>query len=163
VLQGLDDAYVVIFATDDAMQLDRGQWIVDHVIPMKRIVIEAVDPREADPRPNSASDPIAGGPAISPEHLISIFDPLLIKRWVTADERDRLNRTGRSFQWDAADGDGWSRYKPPQASLRTSSLPAAIFCTIRHPLRDSRNQRSSANGLVRWRLYVGIGHVTRDL
>jgi len=111
MLQGLDNAHVVMFATRAAMLVDRRQRIVEHVVPMKRIVVEIVDPAQADPRSNSGSDPIAGGPATSPEHLISVFDRLLVKCWVTADEHDRLNRAGRSLQWDAPDGDGWSRYK----------------------------------------------------
>ena len=110
ILQRLDKAHDVTFATDDAMQLERSQRVVEHVVPMKRIVVEIVDPDQADPRSNSGSAPIAGGPATSPEHLITIFDRLLEKCWVTKDEHDRLNRAGRSFQWDAPDGDGWSRY-----------------------------------------------------
>ena len=110
MLQGLDDNHTVMFATHDAMRLDLSQRTVEHVVPMKRIVTELVDPRQADPRSNSAAEPIAGGPARSPEHLIEIFDQLLVKCWVTTDEHDRLNRTGPSFQWDAPEGDGWSRY-----------------------------------------------------
>ena len=121
-LQGLDAAHPVLFATQDAMRLDRSQRIVEHVVPMKRIVIEIVDPHQADPRSNRVADPIAGGPAISPEHLILIFDQLLEKCWVTADEHDRLNRTGPSFQWDAPDGDGWSRYR--QAGVAAYRLTA---------------------------------------
>ncbi|GAA1775286.1 hypothetical protein [Agromyces lapidis] len=110
MLQRLDRAHEVAFATDDAIRLERNQRVVEHVIPMKRIVIEIVDPAQADPRSNSGSVPIAGGPARSPAHLLAIFDSLLEKCWVTTDEHDRLNRAGRSFQWDAPDGDGWSRY-----------------------------------------------------
>jgi hypothetical protein len=121
-LQGLDAVHPVLFATQDAMRLDRSQRIVEHVVPMKRIVIEIVDPLQADPRSNRVADPIAGGPAISPEHLILIFDQLLEKCWVTADEHDRLNRTGPSFQWDAPDGDGWSRYR--QAGVAAHRLTA---------------------------------------
>lgn len=110
MLHVLDSVHAVTFATHDAMLLDRRQRKEEHVVPMKRIVIEIVDPGQADPRANSGTDPIAGGPAISPEHLISIFDRLLVKCWVTADEHDRLNRASRSFQWDAPDGDGWARY-----------------------------------------------------
>lgn len=122
MLQGLNDAHAVEFATHDAMQLDRSLRIVEHVTPMKRIVVEIVDPAQADPRSNSVADPIAGGPATSPEHLISIFDRLLVKCWVTADEHDRLNRTGPSFQWDAPDGDGWARYS--QAGVAAYRLRA---------------------------------------
>lgn len=111
MLQGLDRAHTVTFATHEAMLLDRSQRKVEHVVPMKRIVVEIVDPGQADPRSNSVVDPIAGGPATSPEDLLSIFDRLLVKCWVTGDEHDRLNRAGRSFQWDAPDGDGWSRYR----------------------------------------------------
>lgn len=111
ILEKLDSAKSVTFATHDAMQLQRNQRRVEHVVPMKRIMIEIVDPREADPRSNSSTEPIAGGPATSPEHLLSIFDRLVEKCWVTADEHDRLNRAGRSFQWDAPNGDGWSRYR----------------------------------------------------
>ncbi|MFC5337910.1 hypothetical protein [Leucobacter denitrificans] len=84
---------------------------------MKRIIIEIVDPRQADPRSNTSHSPIAGGPAGSPEHLIKIFDRLLQKCWVTEEEHDRLNRAGRSFQWDAPNGDGWSRYKKAQINV----------------------------------------------
>ncbi|MGZ0712319.1 hypothetical protein ACWPKO_28680 (plasmid) [Coraliomargarita sp. W4R53] len=111
MLNGLDSAHVVTFGTRDAMQLAQRQRVVEHVIPMKRIVIEIVDPSQADPRSNTRNAPIADGPATSPEHLITIFDRLLEKCWVTAEEHDRLNRAGRSFQWDAPDGDGWSRYR----------------------------------------------------
>lgn len=109
ILHKLDSAGVT-FATHDAMQLERRQRVVEHVVPMKRIVIEIVDPSQADPRSNSGTEPIAGGPATSPEHLLAIFDRLLAKCWVTSDEHDRLNRAGRSFQWDAPNGDGWTRY-----------------------------------------------------
>lgn len=93
------------------MRLDLVERVVEHVVPMKRIVIEIVDPGQADPRSNSASRAIADGPATSPEHLIRIFDELLVKCWVTKEEHNLLNRTGRSFQWDAPGGDGWARYR----------------------------------------------------
>lgn len=111
MLQGLDQAHPVTFVTHDATLIDERQRVVEHVIPMKRIVIEIVDPGQADPRSNSTLAPIGGGPATSPEELIAIFDRLLVKCWVTSDEHDRLNRAGRSFQWDAPDGDGWARYR----------------------------------------------------
>lgn len=79
-------------------------------------------PRQADPRSNTDITPIAGGPATSPEHVLSIFDRLLVKCWVTPDEHVRLNRAGRSFQWDAPDGDGWSRYR--QAAVVAYRLSA---------------------------------------
>lgn len=111
MLSGLDGAHSVTFATPDAMKHDRVERVVEHVVPMKRIVIEIVDPSEADPRSNSSSRAISDGPATSPEHLIRIFDELLVKCWVTKDEHNLLNRTGRSFQWDAPGGDGWARYR----------------------------------------------------
>lgn len=111
MLQGLDRAHAVTFATHDAILIDERQRVVEHVIPMKRIVIEIVDPGQADPRSNSTLAPIGGGPATSPEELIAIFDRLLVKCWVTSEEHDRLNRAGRSFQWDAPDGDGWARHR----------------------------------------------------
>jgi len=111
MLQGLDGAHAVTFGTNDAMQLDLRRRVVEHVVPMKRIVVEIVDPRQADPRTNSRADPIAGGPANSPEQLIEIFDRLLVKCWVSSEEHEMLNRTGPSFQWDAPDGDGWARYR----------------------------------------------------
>lgn len=122
MLQGLDRAHTVTFATHDAMLIDRNERKIEHVVPMKRIVVEIVDPGQADPRSNSVADPIAGGPAHSPEDLISIFDRLLVKCWVTGAEHDRLNRAGRSSQWDAPDGDGWSRYK--QAGVIAHRLTA---------------------------------------
>jgi len=108
---GLDKAHGVTFATRDAMLVDSSQRQIEHVVPVKRIVIEIVDPGQADPRSNSRFDALAGGPAMSPKDLISVFDRLLVKCWVTADEHDRLNRAGRSMQWDAPDGDGWTRYR----------------------------------------------------
>jgi hypothetical protein len=111
MLNGLDDAHPVTFATVEAMKLDEGERIVEHVVPIKRIMIEIVEPGQADPRSNSLVDAIAGGPATSAEHLITIYDRLLTTCWVTAEEHDRLNRAGRSLQWDAPDGDGWARYR----------------------------------------------------
>lgn len=111
MLRALDDGHAVTFATRDAMQLSPGERVVEHVIPFKRVIVEIVDPSQADPRSNTHQEPIAGGPATSPEHLLSIFNQLLQKCWVTKDEHDRLNRAGRSLQWDAPDGDGWARYR----------------------------------------------------
>ncbi|MEV8172670.1 hypothetical protein [Microbacterium sp. NPDC077486] len=111
MLGALDEGHPVTFATRDAMQLAQPERKVEHVIPFKRIIVEIVDPSQADPRSNTRQEPIAGGPATSPEHLLSIFDRLLVKCWVTKDEHDRLNRAGRSLQWDAPDGDGWARYR----------------------------------------------------
>lgn len=111
MLSTLDKGHAVTFATRDAMQLAPAERVVEHVIPFKRIIVEIVDPSQADPRSNTHQEPIAGGPATSPAHLLSIFDHLLQKCWVTKDEHDRLNRAGRSLQWDAPDGDGWARYR----------------------------------------------------
>lgn len=111
LLEKLDVDCSVTHATADAMLLPEGTRIVEHVLPMKRIVIEIVDPAQADPRSNTHTDPIADGPATSPEHLLSIFDRLLEKCWVTKEEHDRLNRAGRSLQWDAPNGNGWLRYE----------------------------------------------------
>lgn len=123
MLDVLDDAHGVTFATSDAMQLERSRRVVEHVLPMKRIVIEIVDPRQADPRSNIGTAPIAGGPATSPEHLIAIFDQLLQKCWVTPEEHERLNRAGRSLQWDAPDGDGWARYRIAQVVAQRLADP----------------------------------------
>lgn len=111
MLSSLDTAHRVTFATSAAMALDEQLRVVEHVVPMKRIIIEIIDPTQADPRANSIFTPLAGGPATSPEHLLEIFDAMLIKCWVTSDEHDLLNRAGRSLQWDAPDGDGWARYR----------------------------------------------------
>ncbi|MGK0721935.1 hypothetical protein [Leucobacter sp. W1478] len=111
LLRGLDVTHNVTHATLDALELEESQRIVEHVIPMKRIIIEIIDPTQADPRSNSTNGPIAGGPAQSPAHLLSIFEALLQKCWVTASEHDRLNRAGRSHQWDAPGGNGWDRYR----------------------------------------------------
>ncbi|MFF2371822.1 hypothetical protein [Agromyces sp. NPDC058110] len=123
ILRGLDKAHGVTYATHDAMELPPGQRRVEHVIPVKRIIIEIVDPSQADPRSNTQSAPIAGGPAASPTHLIAIYDRLVQLCWVTPEEHDRLNRAERSFQWDAPDGDGWSRYR--LAGVVAHRLPLA--------------------------------------
>ncbi|WP_101847489.1 hypothetical protein [Zhihengliuella sp. ISTPL4] len=111
MLRVLDHGHRVTFATRDAMGLAPAERVIEHVIPFKRIIVEIVDPSQADPRSNTHQEPIAGGPATSPEHLLSIFDQLMRKCWVSKDEHDRLNRAGRSLQWDAPDGDGWARYR----------------------------------------------------
>ncbi len=121
ILAPLDDAHPVTFATDAAMSLDRRERVVEHVMPVKRLIIELVDPRQADPRVNGSFEPIAGGPATSPEHLLSIYDQLLQKCWVTPDEHARLNRAARSTQWDAPNGDGWARYRA--AGVVAHALP----------------------------------------
>lgn len=111
VLRALDEGHPATFVARAAMELAPTERVVEHVIPFKRIIVEIVDPSQADPRSNTLQEPIAGGPATSPEHLLPIFDKLVQKCWVTKDEHDRLNRAGRSFQWDAPDGDGWARYR----------------------------------------------------
>lgn len=111
MLGGLDVGYRVTFATSDAMRLPINERVVEHVIPIKRIVIEIVDPDQADPRSNNHRAPIADGPTTSPEHLLRILDTLTQKCWVTKDEHDRLNRAGASFQRDAPEGDRWARYR----------------------------------------------------
>lgn len=129
-LNGLDAAHQVTFATQDAMRLDRSERVVEHVVPMKRIAIELVDPRQADPRSNTTAEPIAGGPASSSEHLLLIFDQLLVKCWVTAAEHDRLNRAGPSssgMPLMAMDGSDTDR----QVSWHTRSQPPANSLSIR--------------------------------
>jgi len=111
MLAPLDTAHQVTFGTPAAMELDERQRVVEHVVPMKRIIIEIVDPAQADPRANSRFAPLAGGPASTPEQLLAIFDTLLVKCWVTPEEHDLLNRAGQSLQWDAPNGDGWARYR----------------------------------------------------
>jgi hypothetical protein len=111
LLEKLDIDSPVSYATDAALLLPVRERVVEHVLPMKRIVIEIVDPGQADPRSNTSKAPIADGPAVSPEHLIKIFDQLLEKCWVTKEEHDRLNSADKSMQWDAPNGDGWARYK----------------------------------------------------
>lgn len=111
LLERLDVGRPVTHATVDAMRLPEDRRVVEHVLPMKRIVIEIVDPEQADPRANTSLAAIAGGPATSPQHLVAIFDRLLQKCWVTQEEHDRLNQAGSSLQWDAPNGDGWVRYE----------------------------------------------------
>jgi hypothetical protein len=41
----------------------------------------------------------------------SAANRLLHERWGTEVEYDSLNRAGRSFSWDAPDGDGRVRYR----------------------------------------------------
>jgi len=84
---------------------------IEHVIPWKRIIVELVDPAACDDRINTSKQPIAGGPASSPQQLLHIFDQLAKEKcWVTKDEHRRLNTVIPSSQWDAPDGDGWKRY-----------------------------------------------------
>lgn len=120
LLEKLDVDCPVTHATVAAMLLPERERIIEHVLPMKRLGIEIIDPRQADPRVNSSFAPIADGPATSPQHLITIFDQLLEKCWVTKDEHDLLNRAGSSMQWDAPNGNGWLRYE--QAGVVTHEL-----------------------------------------
>ncbi len=136
MLSGLDDGYRVTFATSDALRLPVSERVVEHVIPIKRIVIEIVDPYQADPRSNSHRGPIADGPATSPEHLLRILDTLTQKCWVTKDEHDLLNRAGASFQWDAPEGDGWARYR----RARVAPVPLAGEATTPFGTDGHRNK-----------------------
>lgn len=118
LLERLEVDCPVAYTTEDAMLLPERMRVVEHVLPMKRIVVEIVDPRQVDPRSNQDARSLAGGPAMSPEHLIAVFDRLLVKCWVTKHEHDRLNRAGRSAQWDAPNGDGWLRYELAGVAVR---------------------------------------------
>jgi hypothetical protein len=111
LLEKLDVDCPIGFATEEAMLLPVKERIVEHVLPMKRIVIEIIDPGQADPRSNTNKLPISAGPATSPTHLIEIFDILLEKCWVTKEEHERLNNAAKSMQWDAPNGNGWARYE----------------------------------------------------
>lgn len=111
LLEKLDFDCPIGYATEDALLLPVKERIVEHVLPMKRIVIEIIDPSQADPRSNTSKLPISEGPATSPKHLIEIFDFLLEKCWVTKEQHDRLNVAAKSMQWDAPDGNGWARYE----------------------------------------------------
>ena len=111
LLEKLDVDSPVSYATEDALLLPVKERIVEHVLPMKRIVIEIIDPGQADPRSNSSKLPISAGPATSPKQLIEIFDTLLEKCWVTKEQHDRLNGAAKSMQWDAPNGNGWVRYE----------------------------------------------------
>jgi hypothetical protein len=110
LLAPLDRIAQVTHATVAAWALEKEHRCVEHVVPMKRIAVEIIDPTKADPRCNTRFDPIAGGPATSPQHLLEIFDRLVLKCWVTDEEHSRLNQAARSMQWDAPNGDGWARY-----------------------------------------------------
>ena len=111
LLEKLDVDSPVRYATEDALLLPVKERIVEHVLPMKRIVIEIIDPEQADPRSNTNNLPISVGPATSPKQLIEIFDSLLEKCWVTKEQHDRLNSAAKSMQWDAPNGNGWVRYE----------------------------------------------------
>lgn len=111
LLSPLDRAIPVTYATEAALAIDIKRRCVEHVLPLKRIAVEIIDPSKADPRLNTLFAPLAGGPATSPEHLLEIFDALILKCWVTPEEHTRLNQAGESLQWDAPDGDGWERYR----------------------------------------------------
>jgi hypothetical protein len=115
------DTGCVRYATPAALERPVAERVVEHVIPLKRIAIEIFDPALADPRSNTLFDPLAGGPARSPEDVLRIFDTLCAKCWVTKEEHARLNRAAASLQWDAPNGDGWARYRA--AGLEVVEVP----------------------------------------
>jgi len=117
-LDRVDRLVPFTLASDAAMALPVAERIREHVMPMKRIAIEIIDPSACDPRANTRRDAIAGGPARDAQHMEEIALRLIRKAWVTREEHRRLNLAGASFQWDAPDGDGLERYRRAGVEVR---------------------------------------------
>lgn len=133
MLSRLDADVPITHATAASLRLPVRDRQIEHVVPVKRIAIEIVDPSKADPRSNTSFDAIAGGPATSPEHLLKIVDQLWIKCWVTPEEHSRLNKCMPSAQWDAPNGDGWLRYRLANIVAEPLTQPA---CADGYPARS---------------------------
>ena len=88
----------------------------EHVIPMKRIAIEIIDPEAHDPRSGGGPAKLLG-PARDLEHAIEIAREMLVVALVTKDEHRRINKHGGSMQWDAPGGDGLDRYSKAGVAL----------------------------------------------
>jgi hypothetical protein len=83
---------------------------IEHMVPMKRVAIEIIDPSGHDPRTvDGGAEGL--GPARNLEHAEEIARKLIVKAFVTEDEHKQLNRSGRSQQWDTAKGDPMKRYR----------------------------------------------------
>ena len=122
LLKPLDNKVPVSLTTDAAANLPRTERKIEHLVPLKRIAIELIDPSHADPRCNTSFDPIAGGPANSSADVDRIFKKLCKKVYVTKEEHQRLNTVAPSLQWDAPNGDGLARYKLAGIELRALHL-----------------------------------------
>jgi hypothetical protein len=80
----------------------------EHALPVKRIIIEMIDPQQGDHRCNSNRTLI--GAAQSPEDVLRIYRELIVIVVVTKEEHDRLGKAHRSARYDAIDGDWRKRY-----------------------------------------------------
>ncbi|WP_170451251.1 hypothetical protein [Ruegeria arenilitoris] len=103
------DADVPVTLTTEAAALAGVRIDVEHVLPVKRIAIEMIDPLQGDPR--CGSNRVLIGRAESPADVLRIYLALAVKCYVTNDEHKRLNRAHRSSKWDAWNGDWRERYK----------------------------------------------------
>jgi len=80
----------------------------EHALPVKRIIIEMIDPLQGDPRCNS--NRVLVGAAQGPEDVLRIYRELAVIVKVTKDEHDRLAEAHNSARYDALDGDWKKRY-----------------------------------------------------
>lgn len=107
MLQPLDQLTPATFTTVAAMEpgavLER-----EHVMPLKRIAIEMIDPMQGDPR--CRSDRVLIGRAESPEDVLRIYRELAVISVVTKAEHAKLNSAHPSSKWDAWEGDWRQRY-----------------------------------------------------
>ncbi|MXU65912.1 hypothetical protein [Oceanomicrobium pacificus] len=106
----IDREIAVTLTSQAARQADTADVVVEHVIPIKRIVIEVIAPEAHDPRTGGRAMTRLG-PARDLAHAERIAREMLTKAYVTRAEHDRLNIASQSFQWDAPAGDGMARYR----------------------------------------------------
>lgn len=109
-LQRIDATIPVTLATQAGREASDHEIAIEHLVPMKRIAIEIIDPSAHDPRTGGANVELLG-PAVDIEHAEEIARKLIVKARVTKEEHARLNTAYPSFQWDAPAADGRARYR----------------------------------------------------
>lgn len=109
-LQPIDATIPIKLTTKAAKEADPEDVVVEHLVPMKRVAIEIIDPTAHDPRTGGKNADVVG-PAIDIKHAEEIARKLITKALVTKEEHAKLNLAHPSFQWDAPAGDGLARYQ----------------------------------------------------
>jgi hypothetical protein len=107
ILKPYDQTFAPVYATKAAMLPD-ATLRREHALPVKRIIIELIDPMQGDIRCNS--NRVLVGAAEGPDDVPRIYRELIVITKVTVEEHTRLDRAHKSARYDAMDGDWCKRY-----------------------------------------------------
>ena len=117
LLSDVDKDVPVTLTTASARCASPSDLVIEHIVPMKRIAIEIIDPEAHDPR-TGGNSPQTLGPARNIDHAREIAATMIEKAYVTREEHSRLNAQSASYQWDAPGGDGHARYRGAGIELK---------------------------------------------